>query len=442
MLSDYQAMPKLRALGIADLFDEVLSAQDPDIGVFKPDPRGLEVALQRLDVRPAEALYVGDRVEVDAIAAPGSRGAVRHFFESTEGHGRRCIPCISRGSVNCEVVWNGYDKEAMRESVLASETAAMQVVNGRQGGDRSTALGPSELAEAPASGPEGAHIKAWTAPVTMATPLPYSPHINHRRGRGRPTRRTSARCPISAGSAPACAAFAQSSGPPGGGRGNQRFGVNALGAQFPVAVVQRRRRRCLISLRETVTSMEMLAILDSMPVGMVLPAHDGSTIEALRRRRGEFKGRCALPMASDDGARGGHEQGADVGFGVRARHSRSRKHPGQHARGPSRCLGFGWAARGPQARAFRGTSTGMGSANDCSASWVQTSDQAAKELETMVFQPEAQRSSSRGLSRAAGGDHALSSPGSFFGPVRAGFPPRVAAIRRHIGALREHPASP
>ena len=69
VLSDYQPMPKLRALGIADLFDEVLCAQDPEIGVFKPDPRGLEVVLQRLDVRPTEALYVGDRAEIDAIAA-------------------------------------------------------------------------------------------------------------------------------------------------------------------------------------------------------------------------------------------------------------------------------------------------------------------------------------------------------------------------------------
>jgi predicted ATP-grasp superfamily ATP-dependent carboligase len=42
----------------------------------------------------------------------------------------------------------------------------------------------------------------------------------------------------------------------------------------------------------------VLAILDAMPVAMVLPAHDGS-IESLRRRRAEFEGRCALPLASD-----------------------------------------------------------------------------------------------------------------------------------------------
>src|SRR4051794_28771060 len=43
-LSDYPAEAKLRALGIADLFELILCAQNPAIGVFKPHPRGLEVA--------------------------------------------------------------------------------------------------------------------------------------------------------------------------------------------------------------------------------------------------------------------------------------------------------------------------------------------------------------------------------------------------------------
>jgi HAD superfamily hydrolase (TIGR01509 family) len=69
VLSDYPATAKLEALGIADYFDLVLCAQSPDIGVFKPHPRGLLVALQRLGVAPHECLYVGDRAEVDAVAA-------------------------------------------------------------------------------------------------------------------------------------------------------------------------------------------------------------------------------------------------------------------------------------------------------------------------------------------------------------------------------------
>jgi phosphoglycolate phosphatase/putative hydrolase of the HAD superfamily len=73
VLSDYQALPKLRALGIVDLFDVVLCAQDPEIGVFKPHPRGLRLALQRLEVTAPEALYVGDRAEVDAVAAVAAK---------------------------------------------------------------------------------------------------------------------------------------------------------------------------------------------------------------------------------------------------------------------------------------------------------------------------------------------------------------------------------
>lgn len=68
-VSDYPADAKLRALGIADLFDLVLSAQTPEVGVFKPHPRGLLLAAERLDADVRECLYVGDRAEVDAAAA-------------------------------------------------------------------------------------------------------------------------------------------------------------------------------------------------------------------------------------------------------------------------------------------------------------------------------------------------------------------------------------
>jgi FMN phosphatase YigB (HAD superfamily) len=64
----------------------VLCAQEPEIGVFKPDPRGLEVALQRLAVTAPEALYVGDRAEVDAVAATAA--------------GVRCAILKKRGSVS------------------------------------------------------------------------------------------------------------------------------------------------------------------------------------------------------------------------------------------------------------------------------------------------------------------------------------------------------
>jgi len=37
--------------------------------VFKPNPRGLLVALKRLESGRAESLYIGDRVDVDAATA-------------------------------------------------------------------------------------------------------------------------------------------------------------------------------------------------------------------------------------------------------------------------------------------------------------------------------------------------------------------------------------
>jgi HAD superfamily hydrolase (TIGR01509 family) len=69
LLSDYPAADKLRALQLADLFDVVVTAQDVDVQRFKPDPRGLQVTLARLGVAPADALYVGDRPDVDGETA-------------------------------------------------------------------------------------------------------------------------------------------------------------------------------------------------------------------------------------------------------------------------------------------------------------------------------------------------------------------------------------
>src|SRR3954465_654104 len=67
--SDYEAGPKLEALGVAEYVDVVVAAQQPDVGTFKPHPRGLLVTCARLGVDPADAFYVGDRADVDATAA-------------------------------------------------------------------------------------------------------------------------------------------------------------------------------------------------------------------------------------------------------------------------------------------------------------------------------------------------------------------------------------
>jgi len=69
VVSDYPAHAKLKAMGLADSLDVVICAQDPDVGWFKPHPAGICVALKRLDMAPEQALYVGDRPDVDAPAA-------------------------------------------------------------------------------------------------------------------------------------------------------------------------------------------------------------------------------------------------------------------------------------------------------------------------------------------------------------------------------------
>jgi HAD superfamily hydrolase (TIGR01509 family) len=76
--SDYPAERKLAAMGIAGFFDVVVSARDPEVQRLKPDPRGLEVTLQRLAVRNDEAVYIGDRAEVDGEAA--ARAGMQHFI--------------------------------------------------------------------------------------------------------------------------------------------------------------------------------------------------------------------------------------------------------------------------------------------------------------------------------------------------------------------------
>jgi putative hydrolase of the HAD superfamily len=69
VLSDYDAGPKLDALGIRGRFDVVVCAQQPEVSAFKPDPRGLQFAVDRLGVDAGDALYIGDRPDVDAVAA-------------------------------------------------------------------------------------------------------------------------------------------------------------------------------------------------------------------------------------------------------------------------------------------------------------------------------------------------------------------------------------
>lgn len=67
--SDYPVSDKLEALGLRAAVTLELDATAENVNAFKPHPRGLEVACERWRLSPAEVLYVGDRVEVDARSA-------------------------------------------------------------------------------------------------------------------------------------------------------------------------------------------------------------------------------------------------------------------------------------------------------------------------------------------------------------------------------------
>ncbi len=73
VLSDYPALKKIEALGLQSYFSLVLCGGDPEIGAFKPNPRGFLAACDRWDIEPADVLYVGDRVDADAAGAAAAR---------------------------------------------------------------------------------------------------------------------------------------------------------------------------------------------------------------------------------------------------------------------------------------------------------------------------------------------------------------------------------
>ncbi len=62
----YRVEEVLQREELLDAFTCVLGAED--VPAFKPDPSGLLLALERLDISPADAIYVGDTT-IDAEAA-------------------------------------------------------------------------------------------------------------------------------------------------------------------------------------------------------------------------------------------------------------------------------------------------------------------------------------------------------------------------------------
>ena len=83
IFSDFPAHDKLEALELAELFDVVLSAHEKSVQRFKPDPKGLRIALKELGVQPGEAIYAGDRPSIDGVAA--ERAGMK-FVVAGDGH--------------------------------------------------------------------------------------------------------------------------------------------------------------------------------------------------------------------------------------------------------------------------------------------------------------------------------------------------------------------
>ena len=65
--SDGRAATALAAGGLLDQFEFVIDSGE--VGVAKPDPRIFRMALDRMGIEPADALYVGDLYEVDVVGA-------------------------------------------------------------------------------------------------------------------------------------------------------------------------------------------------------------------------------------------------------------------------------------------------------------------------------------------------------------------------------------
>ncbi len=67
--SDYPAEEKLQKLGIRKCMSVVLCSCDPEVGVYKPDPRGLQVIARKMGQAPEACVYLGDREDIDILGA-------------------------------------------------------------------------------------------------------------------------------------------------------------------------------------------------------------------------------------------------------------------------------------------------------------------------------------------------------------------------------------
>lgn len=67
VLSDWPLFEKLKNIGVKDLVDFAISAEDA--GYLKPDSRPFEGMMSGLDVKPSDVLFVGDSYSKDILGA-------------------------------------------------------------------------------------------------------------------------------------------------------------------------------------------------------------------------------------------------------------------------------------------------------------------------------------------------------------------------------------
>ena len=81
--SDYPGVSKLRAIGLLKYMSVNTCSTDKDIKSFKPASKGFLVTAQKMDLKPSEILYVGDREEIDGIGAKkaGMQVVIINSFE-------------------------------------------------------------------------------------------------------------------------------------------------------------------------------------------------------------------------------------------------------------------------------------------------------------------------------------------------------------------------
>jgi HAD superfamily hydrolase (TIGR01549 family) len=95
--SDYPVADKLRAMGLHERFSVQLSATDPKINAFKPNPKGYLFACALWGLAPAQVVYVGDRSTIDAVGAvkagmPCVVMSLKSLLRRSDSSGKRLLP--------------------------------------------------------------------------------------------------------------------------------------------------------------------------------------------------------------------------------------------------------------------------------------------------------------------------------------------------------------